>query len=448
MLACVPNAEIRPQHVLLLDTDLEAVGDAPQNFVGAMDTLRVELYDAAGTRLRARRDFVMGTRDNWPLSLGLVGAARIRVRLFRARFASATTDPTSQEPDPAVSVDRVIDLPDVEAQVRRVRVVLRGDCIGHPASLTKGRSCLDAERVDAPADGGEEEVAGAPRVATWAGTQAAPCTQPPPGPAQVCIPGGYDVLGDTTLLGFDAPGEDPLPLRPVLVRALYMDKTEYTVGRFRAKLAQGFVPPSGMPATPVPGGLLRDCTYRGRSVAGADELPLNCVSLGQAAELCAADGGLLPTEAEWEHAARGPGLGRKFPWGETSPACCTASVARDITASTVCDPAGRAPVEPVGSHVGSNSCEGDVSKDGLLDMGGSLSEWTRDRFAPPSACWEPGVVRDPMCLPKAWLGSHTTKGGNFSAGPARAKPAFRNGARADQQSGTDGFRCVYPAGSP
>jgi hypothetical protein len=62
----------------------------------------------------------------------------------------------------------------------------------------------------------------------------------------VCIPGGFGILGDYDAEGVDLSltdvDVDPVPLRPVVVRPFLLDKTEFTVGRFRLLLLSGGVP--------------------------------------------------------------------------------------------------------------------------------------------------------------------------------------------------------------
>jgi hypothetical protein len=100
-------------------------------------------------------------------------------------------------------------------------------------------------------------------------------------------------------------------------------------------------------------------------------------------------------------------------------------------------------VEPAGSHQG-KLCPGggDVSVDGILDLGGSLSEVTMDNFVPLPSCVQGGVVKDPHCQSTIGLG-HTAKSADWTAGLARARVALRHGADS-LGAFTQGFRCVYP----
>ena len=81
---------------------------------------------------------------------------------------------------------------------------------------------------------------------------------------------------------------------------------------------------------------------------------MNCVSYAQATTYCAATGGRLPTEAEWEFAARGP-KGRIFPWGDTWN-----------------DAMGYGDRHPVGA------CRVRDTPDGIHDLAGNGREWTRE----------------------------------------------------------------------
>ena len=104
-------------------------------------------------------------------------------------------------------------------------------------------------------------------------------------------------------------------------------------------------------------------------VAGRENHPINCVDWNQATAYCAAQGLRLPTEEEWEYAARGTD-GRLFPWGNTAPTnqLCWDGAGNDLGEGN------RKNTCAVSSYSSGNS------PFGLADMSGNVWEWTSSTF--------------------------------------------------------------------
>jgi formylglycine-generating enzyme required for sulfatase activity len=344
------------------------------------------------------------------------------------------------------------------AGVQHLGVVLAADCLGVTSRFLAPQStCVDGDRMHAGFSDGIQPLdalppSPSPRPGTWPVAHEVACRGTPPDGA-VCIPGGFSLLGMPAL---DSGGTDLslelVPLRPVQLSPFFIDKTEFTVGRLRALLNAG-ASVNPMPAKqgdPSPPGSA-DCKFVSASNGGNDNMPLNCVRFETAQQLCHLSGGELTTEAQWEHAARGRGQGRAYPWGADEPTCCTASLGRSAALETgvsLATCSGEGP-QTVGSHPVTASCPiGDVSRDGVLDLGGSLEELQLDtNHSYSDLCWQhEGVPLDPVCHDDL-IPTHIERGADFSAGLEVALSALRRYASTDGGN-TLGFRCAYLDVSP
>jgi formylglycine-generating enzyme required for sulfatase activity len=129
----------------------------------------------------------------------------------------------------------------------------------------------------------------------------------------------------------------------------------------------------------------------------------------------------LPTEDQWEAAARGGQVGRPYPWGDQAPAA--GGVCRANFRTSLPGAAGFAFTAPVGSFAANGY--------GLFDLAGNVAEWCQDRYVPlrRGGPFKPGVLR-------------LLKGGSFLSGPRDLRSAARQSAPPQYADGYIGFRVV------
>jgi formylglycine-generating enzyme required for sulfatase activity len=347
----------------------------------------------------------------------------------------------ADEPEPLVTVDRLLLLRLRHGVRGRVQVLLRGDCAGTMVNLAARESCTDSERVRAPVT--EEMLEEDPSIptATAAGTWGAePCPDTPPGD-RACVPGGAAILGSEDLLIY--PDLAPVPERVVRLSRFWVDRDEVSVGRYRAALAGGFQPSGAPVANDAALGTNPDTTACTWSTQPMDRegYGLSCITWERAREFCHHEGGELPTEAQWEYlaATAGRAARTRFPWGDDPPSCERAVYGRAALAGSpgVCESAGRGP-QPLALA--------DADALGVRGLGGGLAEYTRDVYADYAGkCWQASHDVDPGCFDG--MGQRSVRGGSWAAPPATLRSAMRLGAF-DGGSSFLGFRCVYPEAGP
>ena len=147
---------------------------------------------------------------------------------------------------------------------------------------------------------------------------------------------------------------------------------------------------------------------------------------------CAFAGKSLPTEAEWERAAKGPSGDRRYPWGDDGPTCTKAV----FTSQARC--------EDALASVGSRSPAGD-SPEGCHDLAGNVAEWVLDWYARyPGTGTGTGAgtgAADPKGPDDGTL--RVVRGGSASDPPAAIRTTSRFGADPSNRSEGVGFRCVH-----
>ena len=160
--------------------------------------------------------------------------------------------------------------------------------------------------------------------------------------------------------------------------------------------------------------------------------PINCVDWKQASAFCAWAGGALPTEAQWEYAARSGGKERRYPWGTASPDCDrVVKSGRGANCATA-----SSGTSPVCSRSTGNTTHG------LCDMSGNVNEWVRDWHARPYSMLE---SKNPVGPPRGK--SKVLRGGDWRQGAERLfETTSRNSIYSTHHWDWVGFRCVRAPG--
>jgi formylglycine-generating enzyme required for sulfatase activity len=184
-----------------------------------------------------------------------------------------------------------------------------------------------------------------------------------------------------------APDPDESPAHRVACEAFRIGRTPVTNADYRRFVeATGHPPPTSWPRGGVP--------------EGRDLHPVTYVSWLDATAFCRWTGGFLPTEAQWERAARG-GDGRTWPWGDGPPTAECAVFAGLDTA-------------PVGSRAAG------AGPFGSLDLAGNVWEWTASALRPYPYAADGGGEAAPA-------EPRVVRGGAFIHGPGQIRCSYRHG---------------------
>jgi formylglycine-generating enzyme required for sulfatase activity len=285
-----------------------------------------------------------------------------------------------------------------------------GSAVEHLQHEGSAKACEEAQEKGTPSPQcsvplrialmslGAKQVA-CPSGSTWDGKQCAG-----PGPqarveagAMVRIPAGTFLMGSPD--GVGAPSQHPQ--HGVQVASFELDVTEVTTAAYTACVTGG-------KCTAANTGLF--CNY-GKPDKGNH--PINCVDWNQATTYCSSVGKRLPTEEEWEYAARGTD-GRSFPWGHDAPGaqvCWNRLRSKQGTCPVASFPSGRTP-------------------NGVLDMAGNVWELTSSAYSEDYSKGRTSTAR-------------VARGGSWDIEhPGYLHNAYRTRGEPSERDLITGFRCA------
>jgi len=205
------------------------------------------------------------------------------------------------------------------------------------------------------------------------------------------------IKGGQFAMGSDEPscGGCPGPARLVQVADFQISKTEVTVAQWKACVEAGVC------------GQVYDGKRCNITMVTRLNHPINCLTKSQATAFAGWVGGRLPTEAEWEYAARGQGQDIPFPWGDAAPSCERANV----------DGCGKGRTWPVCSFPEGNTAQG------LCDMGGNVAEWVADHHNQFSKVPADGTAQKTGSENSGWWVS-VVRGGGWSRTQSLAPASY------------------------
>ena len=255
----------------------------------------------------------------------------------------------------------------------------------------------------------------------------------------VLVPGGTFRMGTAPsavpelkrAYAIDFPGVfgEEVPGHTVTVSGFRMDRHEVTNARFarfvaaRPEWSRAHIPPDRH------NGHYLELWKEGGPPAGQSEHPVVFVTWHAAEAFCRWAGGRLPSEAEWEYAARA-GRDVEFPWGDAAPSPERANYLASRVGGTRA--AGSYPANPFGLH----------------DMAGNVWEFLLDAWEP---AYSPGPQTNPVAggaVPddlRTVRGRRALRGGSFDGAVVNLRTRWRDSHEVLNATAFVGFRCAYPA---
>ena len=280
------------------------------------------------------------------------------------------------------------------------------------------------------------------------------------GSKMVYISGGEFEMGDS----FREGNENELPVHRVYLHSFYMDVNEVTVGQYKEFLKQKYsndlmVSDSNQSISSRPN------WKEIEAYSPTEQHPMVYVSWYDAMQYATWVGKRLPTEAEWEYAARGGQIGLRYPWGnyiDTTLANYGSNNVGPLSSDAYAPIlAGPPPSEaPVPKTLKGDDLRQQLASYGLKSIAANVSEWCLDEWNADfyQECKDNGdingLIRDPFSGEKVVdivrdFATITTprvlRGGAWNSHHFRVRVSYRNSSLPTFTSNNVGFRCVKDA---
>lgn len=314
--------------------------------------------------------------------------------------------------------------------VAGLAATLLAGCASQSSGTQVATVCATPEACEAPPTCGGVTCPALPGYTAACNTRAhceythtSPASLWPADDVWIYVPAGSFPMGAPATE--DVSNYNERPVHPVtFARGFFIGKYAVTTSTYEACEAVGRCTEPSVADSDAGGwGLNRTTNDRATH-------PQNGITWAQASAVCAWQAARLPSEAEWEYAAKGPTTHRTYPWGDApAPTCANDTAVMD-------EGCGVGGTWPVGQKAAG------LSAVGALDMAGNLWEWVED-------CWHEDYSGAPSDgLP--WTtdcadSDRMARGGSFTLGA----PSFLRAARRDVGAPTlrharYGVRCVRP----
>jgi formylglycine-generating enzyme required for sulfatase activity len=283
------------------------------------------------------------------------------------------------------------------------------------ADCSPGEACIDGECSGSVWNGPDADT----DTDTDADTDTDTDTDAdPPQPEWVEIPGGDFMMGSDSA----EASSDEGPVHAVSVSTFEITRTEITVEQYRVCVVDEACEPPTV-----------DDQRGNWGVAGRAKYAVNYVTWEQAGAFCEWAGGRLPSEAEWEYAARSAGQELTYPWGEDEPSCDYCVMALGETMGGVGYEMGcgeGTSLLPCAKSAGNTD-------HGLCDMSGGMFEWVADS-------WHADYTGAPTDG-SAWeepFDYHVIRGASYQSVASNRKLATTGRDASDYYDPDLGFRCA------